>query len=118
MKTASGKAGEDHICQWLKGQGYIIVARNYHSRYGEIDIIAQKGSYRAFVEVKTREEGSLVQPFEAITPQKQKKLLATAKDYLSQNPVELQPRFDAAAVYLRRGQIVGEKYLENAFSLT
>ena len=36
------KAGEDHICQWLKGQGYIIVARNYHSRYGEIDIIAQK----------------------------------------------------------------------------
>ena len=36
MKTASGKTGEDHICQWLKGQGYIIVARNYHSRYGEI----------------------------------------------------------------------------------
>ena len=59
-----------------------------------------------------------MQPFEAITLQKQKKLLATAKDYLSRNPVELQPRFDAAAVYLRRGQIVGEKYLETAFSLT
>ena len=42
MKTASGKTGEDHICQWLKGQGYIIVARNYHSRYGEIDIIARR----------------------------------------------------------------------------
>ena len=66
MKTASGKAGEDHICQWLKGQGYIIVARNYHSRYGEIDIYCPEGIVPGVVEVKTREEGSLVQPLKPL----------------------------------------------------
>ena len=52
MKTDSGKAGEDHIARWLEKRGYHILARNYHSRFGEIDIIAQQGPYLAFVEVK------------------------------------------------------------------
>lgn len=115
MSPGAGKRGEAHIARWMEERGYRVVAQNYHSRFGEIDIIAQKGKYLAFVEVKTREEGSLVPPFEAITPQKQRKILAAAKDYLARNPTGLQPRFDAAAVYLRRGEVVGEEYLENAF---
>ena len=115
MKTDSGKAGEDYIARWLEERGYHILARNYHSRFGEIDIIAQQGPYLAFVEVKAREENSLVSPFESITPQKQRKILATAKAYLQRHPCDLQPRFDAAAVYLKNGKIVGEDYLENAF---
>ena len=54
MKTASGKAGEDHIAAWLEKQGYEILARNFHSRYGEIDIIAKREPYIAFVEVKAK----------------------------------------------------------------
>ena len=45
MKTESGKAGEEHIARWLEKQGYEILARNFHSRYGEIDIIAQRAPY-------------------------------------------------------------------------
>ena len=74
MKTASGRAGEEHIAQWLADHGYEMVARNYHSRYGEIDLIAQKAPYLCFIEVKTREENSLVSPFEAISPTKQRKI--------------------------------------------
>lgn len=114
---AAGKAGEDHIARWLEARGWEIAARNFHSRYGEIDIIAQRPPYIAFVEVKAREAGSLVPPFEAITPQKQRKILATAQEYLAQHPTGLQPRFDAAAVHLRNGAVVGEDYLENAFGL-
>ena len=55
MKTASGKAGEDHIAAWLEKQGYEILARNFHSRYGEIDIIAKREPYIAFVEVKSQD---------------------------------------------------------------
>lgn len=117
MKTASGKAGEDHIAAWLEKQGYEILARNFHSRYGEIDIIAKREPYIAFVEVKARAEGSLVSPFEAVTPQKQRKIFATAEVFLQQHPSRLQPRFDAAAVYLRDGKIVGESYLPNAFGI-
>ena len=102
MKNQSGKAGEEHIARWLESQGYEILARNFHSRYGEIDIVAQV-------------ENSLVSPFEAITPRKQRKIIATAQEYLRQHPSGLQPRFDAAAVYLQEGTVVGQEYLENAF---
>ncbi len=115
MKTLSGKAGEEHIAHWLEERGYRIVARNFHSRFGEIDIIAQREPYIAFVEVKTRAKNSLVSPFEAITTKKRQKLIATAKFFLLNHPTQLQPRFDAAAVYLQGEEIVGEEYLENVF---
>lgn len=115
MKSAVGNLGEDYIAQWMQTQGYEIVARNYHSRFGEIDIIGQKGGYLVFVEVKAREQGSLVSPFEAITPQKRRRLLATAKNYLMRYPTALQPRFDAAAVFLKNGKVVEHHYIENVF---
>ena len=36
MKNQSGKAGEEHIARWLESQGYEILARNFHSRYGRL----------------------------------------------------------------------------------
>ncbi|MGI6256315.1 MAG: YraN family protein [Acutalibacter sp.] len=115
MNGSSGKVGEDHVVHWLEKHGYRILARNFHSRFGEIDIIAQRDPYIAFVEVKTRTQGGLVSPFEAITAAKRRKIIATANLYLQKNPTKLQPRFDAAAVYLQGGRIVGEAYLENVF---
>ena len=43
------------------------------------------------------------------------KIIATAQEYLRQHPSGLQPRFDAAAVHLQEGAVVGQEYLENAF---
>lgn len=68
MKNQSGKAGEEHIARWLESQGYEILARNFHSRYGEIDIVAQRPPYIAFVEVKARVENSLVSPSRPLRP--------------------------------------------------
>ena len=115
MKPATGTAGEACVAAWLEERGYEILKRNFHSRFGEIDIIARRGPYIAFVEVKTRAQNSLVSPLEAITPAKQRKLTATALEYLRQNPSKLQPRFDAAAVCLREGCFAVEQYPENAF---
>ncbi len=115
MTAETGKAGENCVASWLEERGYEILERNFHSRFGEIDIIAKRGTYIAFVEVKTRAPNSLVSPLEAITPAKQRKLTATAMEYLRQNPSELQPRFDAAAVCSRGGILTVEAYLENAF---
>lgn len=117
MDRGTGKAGEDHIAALMERKGYRIVSRNFHSRFGEIDIIGENEEYLVFVEVKTREVGGLSTPFEAITPQKRRRLILTAELYLQANPSALQPRFDAAAVYTRNGRIVGEEYLENAFGL-
>ncbi len=118
MDRGTGRAGESHVAKLLERKGFHILKRNYRCRFGEIDIIAENRQYIVFVEVKTREEGSLVSPFEAITPAKQQKVVLTAGLYLTAHPTTAQPRFDAAAVYTKKGKIVGEEYLENAFRLS
>ena len=96
------------------------MARNYHSRYGEIDIIAADSEYIAFIEVKTRKKGSLYIPAEAVTFSKQKKLILTAQEYLLEHPSRLQPRFDVCEVYgdsQEMEQNWSISYLTDAFQL-
>ena len=64
-----GKAGEEAAASFLERKGYRILEQNYRVKGGEIDIIAQKGSYLVFAEIKERREDSLVSPLEAVTPQ-------------------------------------------------
>ena len=117
MANQFGKAGEDYTAQWLENQGFQTVARNYHSRYGEIDIIAENDEYIVFVEVKTRQDGAMVSPLEAVTREKQRKILLTAQTFLSKRPTALQPRFDVSAVTVVRGEILGLQYFPNAFGV-
>lgn len=114
-RAATGKAGEDYAAKKLEERGYTVLARNYHSRYGEIDIIAENGAYLVFVEVKARKAGSLAAPLEAVTPQKQRRIILTAQAYLAACPTGKQPRFDVAALTLEKGRVVGWEYIENAF---
>lgn len=115
---ALGQWGEDRTAGWLQKQGWRIVARNFHCRMGEIDIIAEDGRYLAFVEVKLRKDGRYGAACEAVTLSKQRKLRVTAEFYLMRHPTSLQPRFDVAEVYAPQG-ISTERpdiyYIENAF---
>lgn len=113
--TASGKIGEHFTAQYLREKGYEIVEMNFKSRFGEIDVIAQNDRYLAFVEVKTRKTDGLTHPFEAITPSKRAKIIKTAQFYLMKYPTVLQPRFDAAAVFTKDGELQKIEHIENAF---
>lgn len=116
LNNSSGKAGEEYAARLLEQKGYRILERNYHSRFGEIDIIAAAGQYLVFVEVKTRAENALISPLEAVTAAKRRKLIKTAQYYLYRNRTELQPRFDVIALITdRSGQVLTEDHLENAF---
>ena len=53
-----GNLGEDFAADYLEKEGYRILERNYATKLGEIDIIAQKDNFIAFVEVKARSEDS------------------------------------------------------------
>lgn len=97
-KAIVGKSGEDITAAYLRKKGWAITKRNYHSRFGEIDIIAENDEYIIFVEVKTRAENSLTSPAEAVNLSKQRKIMLTAEDFLSKFTCELQPRFDVAEV--------------------
>ncbi len=93
-----GAAGEVLAARFLRRKGYTMMAANYRCRHGEVDIIAADETHIAFVEVKTRRQGSLYTPREAVTHQKQRRLLSTVSQYLSVYPSNLQPRFDVIEV--------------------
>ncbi|MDD6237054.1 MAG: YraN family protein [Clostridiales bacterium] len=118
-QPTKGEIGENAVASYLEEQGYDIIGQNYHSRYGEIDIIAEQGNIIAFVEVKARGPKSKGAPAEAVTLAKQKKILQTALLYLQETQSTLQPRFDVAEVFFTSGsgtQISEIRYIADAFT--
>lgn len=112
----TGAEGEKQVVRYLKRHGYSVLETNFHSRFGEIDIIAENGEYLCFVEVKTRSEGSFGTPAEAVGFTKQTKILRTAEYWLMQNETELQPRFDVAEVFVgKNGKPEKINFIESAF---
>lgn len=114
MDNSSGPAGEQMAAEYLLAAGYEIVCRNYRTRFGEIDIIAKNSRFLVFAEVKTRSEGALADPLEAVTPSKRRKIVKSAELYLQKFPTRLQPRFDAIGI-LFRGSRPDIRHIENAF---
>lgn len=120
-KAYKGKLGEDYTCEMLIKHGYKIIARNYRKPCGEIDIIAVKGEFIAFVEVKTRKRNSLVSGVEAVNYKKKGKIIACADYYLAENGMDYQPRYDIAEVTVSDGEnirVVGFRYFKDAFDTT
>lgn len=115
-KISLGKKGEDLVALYLQQQGYTICARNYTQRCGEIDIIAQKETVRAFVEVKLRQSHYFALS-EVITPSKQRKIIAAARWYNSQERTQhdLIYRFDVALLE-HHGSDYDITYIPNAFT--
>lgn len=115
---SKGAAGEVIAARFLREKGYQLLGVNVRTRFGEIDMIAQKDSYLVFVEVKTRGEEALYAPREAVTASKQQKILKTAALYLRSHPTDLQPRFDVIEVFAGEDDPLTPKavdHFENAF---
>lgn len=98
-----GLWGEEKAARFLIRQGYSIVTRNYRSRYGEIDIIAENEEYLVFAEVRLRKDVRFGTPEETVDQRKQQKLRLTAECYLQEFPTTRQPRFDVLALYAKDG---------------
>ncbi|MCL2368284.1 MAG: YraN family protein [Oscillospiraceae bacterium] len=112
-----GSWGEARASAYLTRKGYKVSAA-YHSRYGEIDIIAHNRDYVVFVEVKTRKDAKFAEAREFVDRHKQGRIRATAEIWLSENETELQPRFDVIEVYAPQGvQTIKPEilHLEDAF---
>ncbi|MFC1770280.1 YraN family protein [Candidatus Margulisiibacteriota bacterium] len=78
-----GRMGEEAAAKYLIKKGFQILARNFHSRYGEIDLIVQeKPDEIVFVEVKTYKRNSFIHPLESITQKKIDRMEKTAESYL------------------------------------
>jgi putative endonuclease len=94
-----GRRGERAAFIFLQHMGYMIVARNFRTVHGEIDMVAWDRDILCFVEVKTRTTTEHGRPEEAVTSFKQRQILNTSLDYLRQanlHPVNI--RFDIVSV--------------------
>ena len=114
----AGAWGESLAAQYLQKKRYKVVATNYRSRFGEIDLIVENRKYLVFVEVKLRKSDRFASAMEYVDRHKQERLRTTASVYLSQFPTELQPRFDVIEIYAPMGTETPRpeiRHLEDAF---
>ena len=96
MSRSKGNTAEDRGCEYLLEAGFLIIERNFYSRFGEIDIIATKDEALHFIEVKSGEDYELA--IQNITPSKLSKLIKTAQIYLKKNNLHCDYLFDALVV--------------------
>ena len=80
-----GQVGEEKAAAWLQARGWGIIARNYRTRAGEIDIIAESGETLAFIEVKSWGVCSFADLGDSVDRRKMKRILETSKIFLSRN---------------------------------
>ena len=99
----TGAWGESLAAEYLRKKHYRIVAAGYRSRFGEIDLIAQNRKFLVFGEVKLRKTDNFALAREYVNAAKQNRIRTTAALYLSENPTELQPRFDVIEIYAPQG---------------
>ncbi len=108
-KRITGDIGEEIAVRFLVKHGYMIVARNYWKPFGELDIVAQKGSRTHFVEVKTVsrrtsdwDEQNSYRPEEQVHQKKLERIGRTIEVYLSEFHVEQEWKFHVITVLLDR----------------
>lgn len=112
-----GSESEKAAAEFLKKQGYKIVARNYRTRAGEIDIIARDKEAIAFIEVKSRNSKHYGHPKWAVTKKKQYKISMVALSYLkSTRQNDAKARFDVVSI-LNTGNHPRIELIKNAFEL-
>ncbi|MFA4854086.1 MAG: YraN family protein [Candidatus Omnitrophota bacterium] len=113
-----GKEAEDAAVKFLKARGYKLIRRNYKSKFGEIDIVADDKGVICFVEVKARHSALFGSPGEAISRHKQRQISKAALCYLKENNLlEHSARFDV--VTLLYAQDPPEiDLIKNAFELS
>lgn len=113
-----GSWGEALAAEYLRKKKYQVLAVGFHSRFGEIDLIAQNRKNLAFVEVKLRKSADFAPAREYVGRKKQDRIRVTAEIYLSKNPTKLQPRFDVIEIYAPQGVQTPDpeiRHLEDAF---
>ena len=109
-----GKWGEQAAADYLKERGYEIVAGNVRTPYGEIDLIAKKGDFFIFIEVKARTSKTFGPPEVAVTPRKRQHMLSCAEHYTQQYSID-HWQIDVIAVEQSEGKPI-ITHFENAIS--
>ena len=108
-----GTWGETVAAEFLLQRGYDIVAQNFRTPYGEIDLVARQGDITVFVEVKTRTSNSMGLPEGSITPRKRQHMISAAEYYAAESEID-HWQIDVLSIEGRPGAEPKITYFENA----
>jgi putative endonuclease len=113
-----GARGEEIALRFLKQRRFKILAQNYRSTFGEVDIIARDpDNILSFIEVKTRSSRTHGTPQEAVNPRKQAQISRVALEFIQRYRLEQQrARFDVVAVQFSAAGYTVD-LIQNAFDL-
>jgi putative endonuclease len=109
-----GKLGEELAVDFLQKHGYEILETNWTFQKAEVDIIALKGEVLAVVEVKTRSSIDFGLPQEFVKPKKIQLLVKAINEYVTQNEIDVEVRFDIIAIHKENNDFTLE-HIEDAF---
>lgn len=109
-----GRNGETIAADFLQKNGYEILETNWVFQKAEIDIIAQKDSVLAIVEVKTRTSADFGLPQDFVKGKKIQNLVKAVDQYMIENDLDLEVRFDIIGIVLNNHETTIE-HLEDAF---
>ena len=115
-KQAIGKWGENIAASYLGELGYQVIARNYRTPHGEIDLVALREGMLVFVEVKTRTSRTYGLPEDSITPRKKKSMQSAAEYYLEKSGEYDTWQYDVIAIERQSSGKVEIHLFENVFS--
>jgi len=113
-RLTKGKICEKLACDYLKKNGLKLIDQNFHSRFGEIDLIMQHQDTVVFIEVRYRKNQDYGGAKASVTPVKQKKLRKTALYYMQKKGREFNARFDVIAMTGENNNLTIE-WIKNAF---
>ena len=111
----TGYRGEELAARYLEAKGYGIMARNWRVGHRDIDIVAHKGGTVAFVEVKARRPGALIEPERAVDARKVRSIAIAANAFLQRYGIDADVRFDIVAVTMLPGGECKIDHIEGAF---
>lgn len=113
-----GRRAEAAAALYYQKRGCRLLAHNYRTRMGELDLVLLDGGVLVFAEVKARSrpQGGWGSPGEAVGPEKRRRLLLAARQYLRDSPCsELPARFDVVEVTPAPGGGLAVHCIRDAF---
>ena len=113
-----GAPGEALACRHLEGQGFVILARNYRCRSGEVDVVARHGAATVFVEVKERHGASHGTGCDSVTFGKRRRIVRAARLYAAAHGLDEAPlRFDVVSIDWTEGGRPQIRHDQGAFNV-
>jgi putative endonuclease len=117
-RSRKGQTAENIARDHLIKNGLRFIESNFHSRYGEIDLIMQHLNTLVFIEVRYRKDLNYGGALESITPNKQQKICKTALFYMQKKGKEFNTRFDVVALTgkdINNSDKLSIEWIQNAF---